>query len=474
MPRRAAAEEPINTPVRSRSKATQLERLHLGMIAAANREGYAGASVSAVIREAGVSRPTFYEYFEDRDDCFVKTVVDVNKRLSADVRDAISNSAPQYALQAAVGATVAFAGERGAEAQFLMKEALAGGPQALDARDKGLRETAKLIESAAKDTPKNAATPDLPVAAVLGAVHRVLASRLRRSERALGELERELRVWIESYAQPPARHRWDELKPLRAPERSPYLPATALRPPRPFGPGRPRFSEAEIVENHRQRIMFATAQVVQERGYTQATVADITRRAGIDGRAFYRVFADKQEAFSAIHELGFQYLMAVTARAFFAGKDWPERIWEGFRAATQSIDDTPAFAHVAFVEAYAVGPRGIQRVEDSHIAFGIFLQEGYRHQREGSAPPQLALEAITTTIFEIIYLRTRASAKPQTAAVLAHLVHLCLAPFLGSDATNEFIDAQLAGGSKAALDGNPQGQSDNAAKAPPRGRRKPR
>lgn len=474
MPRRAAAEEPINTPVRGRSKATQLQRLHMGMIAAANREGYAGASVSAVIREAGVSRPTFYEYFEDRDDCFVKTVVDVHGRLSAELRDAVSNSPPQQALRAAVGATVAFAGARGAEAQFLMKEALAGGPQALDARDKGLRETAKMIEIAGKDTPQNTAAPDLPVAAVLGAIHRMLASRLRRSERALGEVERELLVWVDSYEQPRARHRWDKLQALRAPRRSPHLPATALRPPRPFGPGRPRFSEAEIVENHRQRIMFATAQVVQERGYTQATVADITRRAGIDGRAFYRVFADKQEAFSAIHELGFQYLMAVTARAFFAGKDWPERIWEGFRAATQSIDDTPAFAHVAFVEAYAIGPRGIQRVEDSHIAFAIFLQEGYRYQREGSAPPQLALEAITTTIFEIIYLRTRASAKPQTAGVLAHLVHLCLAPFLGSEATNEFIDAQLAAGPKASPDRQAQGSRDGAAKAPARGRPKPR
>jgi AcrR family transcriptional regulator len=443
MPRRPAAEDRINTPVQNRRKDTQLERLRTGMIAAANREGYAGASVSAVIREAGVSRPTFYEYFEDRDDCFVKTIVNVHEDLAADVRDAINENPPERALPAAVQATVAFASVRPAEAQFLMKEALAGGPRALDARDKGLQETAKAIELAEKKAAADTATPDLPVAAVLGAIHRVLASRLRRTERALGDARRDLRVWIESYEQPRALHRWEKLKALQAPPRSPYLPATALRPPPAFGPGRPRLSEEEIAENHRQRIMFATAQVVQERGYTQATVSDITRRAGIDGRAFYRVFGDKQEAFSAIHELGFQYLMAVTARAFFSGKDWPERIWEAFRAATQSIDDTPTFAHVAFVEAYAIGPRGIQRVEDSHIAFTIFLQEGYRYQQKGAAPPQLALEAIMTTIFEIVYLRTRASAAPQTAAVLAHLVHLCLVPFLGSEATNEFIEAEL-------------------------------
>jgi AcrR family transcriptional regulator len=187
--------------------------------------------------------------------------------------------------------------------------------------------------------------------------------------------------------------------------------------------------------------MFATSRVAQERGYTAATVGEITRIAGVDGRAFYRHFKDKQEAFGAIHELGFQYLMAATAGAFFAGDSWPERIWQAFRAATQSVDDTPTFAHVAFVEAYAVGPRAIQRVEDSRLAFTIFLQEGYRHLREGDSPPsRIALEAIMTTIFEIVYLQARASAQPRTAGLLAHIVHLCLEPFIGDEATNAFLE----------------------------------
>jgi AcrR family transcriptional regulator len=431
--------------LQNRRKATQRERLLKGMVAAATRDGYPGANVSAVIGEAGVSRPTFYDYFEDRDDCFVATVIDVHERLLAEVRDAIAQELPQQALASTIKATLAFAGSQPAEARFLMKETLAGGPTALDARDKGIAQTAKLVEDAFKRVPGSIAIPDVPVVAVLGALHRLLASRLRRGERALGGLEQDLLAWIASYQQGAGQHRWRKLRPLGAPGRSPYLPPTTLRAPPALGPGRPRLSEEEVAENHRQRIMFATSQIVQERGYTAATVSEITRVAGVDGRAFYRLFADKQEAFSAIHELGFQYLMASTAGAFFAGKSWPERIWEAFRATAQSIDDTPTFAHVAFVEAYAVGPRGIQRVEDSHIAFTIFLQEGYRVQSDGEVPPsRLALEAIITTIFEIIYVQTRASAKPKTDALLAHFVHLCLAPFIGADATNAFIDEKLA------------------------------
>ncbi len=444
MARRAAAKEEVNRPVQQHRKATQRVRLLTGMITIANRDGYAGANVSAVIAEAGVSRPTFYDYFEDRDDCFIATVVDVREQLLGEIRDAVEAAPAERALTAAVTAIVGFAHADPVTAQFLMKESLAGGPGALDARDEGIREAAKVVETAFRGVPADVVIPDVPVAAVLGAVHRLLASRLRRGERDLGGVEEELLAWLASYGRAAGDHRWRTLKPGSPPERSPYLPRTTLRAPAALGPGRPRLSEAEVAENHRQRIMFAASQVVQERGYTAATVAEITRLAGVDGRVFYGLFADKQEAFSAIHELGFQYLMAVAAGAFFAGESWPERIWEAFRAAAQSIDDTPAVAHLGFVEAYAVGPRGIQRVEDSRVAFTIFLQEGYRYQAQDSPPSRLALEAIITTIFEIAYLQTRASSKPKMAGLLGHIVHLCLEPFIGATAASEFIEQKRA------------------------------
>jgi AcrR family transcriptional regulator len=443
MPRRVVAKRPINTLTQKGRKATQRERILAGMVAAANRDGYAGASVSAVIGEAGVSRPTFYEYFEDRDDCFVGCVIDVHERLLAEVRAKLAEAQPEQATAVAVVATVAFASANPAQARFLMNESLAGGPVALAARDEGIDETAALIEHALARASGNVATPDVPVAAVLGATQRLLATRLRRGERRLTGMETDLPAWVESYGQPASRQQWRTLPrgPTLAP--SPFLPRTALRAPPRLGPGRPRMPEEEVAENHRLRIMFATSQVVAERGYTAATVSEITRLAGVDGRAFYRLYADKQEAFSAIHELGFQYLMAVTAEAFFAGADWAQRIWEALRAATQSVQENPTVARVGFVESYAVGPRGIQRVEDSRIAFTIFLQEGFGHELVAESPSRLALEAIITAIFEIVYRELRASAEPEPARLLGTIVYLCLAPFMGSEEAGAFVQAKL-------------------------------
>ena len=441
MPRDQAADasQERRAPHRRR-RATQLARLFDGMIAAAGRGGFAGASVSAVIEAAGVSRPTFYEYFENREACFAATLTHVHEQLLAAVEDALASASPQTALADAIEATTAFAAAHPAEARFLMKESLAGGPAALQIRDRGIAEVAGRVEAVLDRASGRAEVADVPVAAVIGAVHRMLAVRLRRSETAFAELGRELVQWLSSYSTAAAKQSWRVLDPLPAPERSPYLMPPAMRAPEPLSPGRQPLSKEQIAENHRQRIMFATARAVQEHGYNAVTVAMIMKLAGLDGRAFYRLFSDRADAFTAIHELGFQYLMAATAGAFFARDSWPERVWEGFRAATQSIDDTPAFAHVGFVDAYAVGPTAIQRVEDSRIAFTIFLREGYRCMNPaGPAPSRVALEAIITTIFEIIYLAARETPAPQTELLLGHLVHIALAPFIGVGAANAFL-----------------------------------
>ena len=163
-----------------------------------------------------------------------------------------------------------------------------------------------------------------------------------------------------------------------------------------------------MAENQRLRIMFAAAELAERKGYAATTVGEITRAAGVDGRVFYSKFADKQDAFMAVHEFGFQQVMEVTAGAFFAGATWLERNWEAGRAFTQFLERNPIVAHVGFVEAYAVGPGAAQRLQDSQAAFAMLLQEGYQYAVQDARPSRVALEATIATIFEIVYDRARA------------------------------------------------------------------
>ncbi len=444
MARRSVHPKPTKTALPKGRRSTQRDRIITGMIAAANRAGYAGATVSAVIDEAGVSRPTFYEYFADRDTCFLATIAEVHERLMVGLRERVQEEPPALALRASVRALIDFAGAEPAMARFLMNESLAGGVAALDARDRSIGEIEQLVEQRYAELEPVDAVPDFSTRMLVGGVYRLLAVRTRRGDPNVSSLLEDLLSWLSAYARPLAEHRWRSLEPSAPLAPSLFLPDAPLRAPPPLPPGRPRMSAEEVADNHRRRVLFAAALLAERKGYTATTVADICKLAGVDMGAFYVMFADKQEAFMAVHELGFQDLMAVTAGAFFAGASWPERTWEAARALTQFLESNPTIAHVGFVEAHAVGSGAVQRVEDSHVAFTIFLQEGFQYAKPSAPPSRVVLEAIITTIFEVVYGQTRASEDLRLSGLVPHLSFLSLAPFVGPERADALIDEMLA------------------------------
>jgi AcrR family transcriptional regulator len=433
----------VNTPLQKGRKNTQRERLLTGLIIAANRDGYARANVSSVITEAGVSRPTFYDYFADKDDAFVAALNEVADQLLVAVRAGAQGEAPERAMQASIRALVGFASAEPAIARFLVNEPMAGGPAALDARDRCLTAIERVIQQRYQRVDPRTPIPDVSPRMLVGGVFRLLASRLRRGEPSLTALIPDLLSWVDAYGQPLGEHKWRSLRAVPSPPSSPFVPTEPLHGPGMLPPGRIRMSEEDVAENQRQRIMFAAARLAEDKGYTATTIGDITKLARVDGRVFYSMFSDKQEAFMAVHELGFQRVMDVTGGAFFAGATWPERNWEAGRAFTQFLERNPMIAHVGFVEAYAVGPGAVQRLEDSQTAFAMLLQDGYQYVPEDARPPRLALDAIITTIFEVVYHRARSSGKPRLSGLLPHLNFLVLSPFIGPDEANAFIEQKL-------------------------------
>jgi len=429
-----------------RGAAGQRERLLSAVVSVANRAGYAHTSVSAIIEQAGVSRPTFYEHFSTRDACFLAAAAETRERLLGELHATLEGRPPGEALQATIGALVGFTAAQPAQAQFLFSETLAGGPTTLNARDETVAEIAEVLAGARARLEPASITPGLREEIVTGLTLRMLAARLRRGERSLQPIVAELLRWMDSYGQPADSERWRTPTPVDVALPSALVVGAPLRAPAALPPGRPRIPEEAVAENHRLRIMFATAELVQRDGYAASTIAQITRQAGVDGRSFHKLFADKEAAFTAIHELGFQRLMAATAAAFFTAEQWPARMWQALLTLSRWLELNPAVAHVGFVESYAVGPGAVQRVEDSLIAFTIFLREGYEQQTLSNPPSRLALEAIVTGVFETIYREVRRSSRPQVMGLAGELVHLSLTPFLGVAETDRFIESQLAAG----------------------------
>jgi AcrR family transcriptional regulator len=372
------------------------------------------------------------------------------------IREGVARERPKHAIRVATRALVAYARSSPAHARLLMGDSLTGASRLRDTRDQLVEEAARIVEDAHGRLPSSAVLPDMPPRLICGVTCRLLAARLRRDGgeqrgelAGAADLAEEILGWVSSYELPVARHRWRSLPALPQPAGAPSPPVSALGALRALTRGRPRRAGGALAEDHRLRIVFATAEVIRRDGYAAASVVQIALAAGVSSRAFYRLFAGKREALLAADELLLRHAMAAAAGAFVTRETWPERVWEAARALVQCAEENPTLAYVALVESYAGGPTTIPGAEE---LARVFLQEGDRRPprgRSAGATPrvsEVAHEAIGTAVLELGYLHARVGGETPVSALLAQIVFISLAPFLGAREASDFVSRQAPHG----------------------------
>ena len=424
------------------AKTRPRERLIAGIAAASARHGYIETSVTRVIDAARVSRATFYEQFADRGACFAAAQEHYEQLLLQRIADAIEATTPDRAPDAAIEALLGFVQAEPAGAGLAMNEALVAGREAIAQRNRTVGKAGALIERARARLPADAPFPDFPAEVLIGGLYRVLSARMQRNQPVGESLQAELCAWVACYAQPLQRHRWSTLTPGPRLPRSPFVPEPPLRPPPPLPRGRHRLPAEDVSKNHRERILYATIELGETKGYPDCSVADIIALAGVARHVFYDSFPDKHTAFMAAQELILQHSLAVTAHGYFNAGTWPERVWESGHAYMQFMSDHPAMANMGFVEMVSLGPQGVQRQDDAMMANTIFLEEGYRDMTGPERPPEQTSTAIAHAVFELGFRQATAGQIAQLDRFLPHATWIVLAPFLGVEAAGEFLRAK--------------------------------
>jgi AcrR family transcriptional regulator len=411
------------------------------MIDAVAARGYAAATIAEAIGSAKVSRPTFYEYFADKSDCFVATLETIQTELLASISRAVDAGPPERAVFIVVEGVLDFAATTPGPARVLLNEAMGAGALALDVRDQGLDALEHLIE-ARYETIDSAVVPDLATRPLLGGIYRLIATRARGGEPCTAELRDELFGWLNGYMTRHSDQRWRELRPIECSE-SPLIVEPPLEPHRQLGRGRTRVSGRELVENYRQRIMAAAAQLAIEKGSSATTVTDVAQAAGIDNRVLYRLFKGKEDVFLALYELLFRRVLAAAAAGFHSGDSWPEKVWEAARVFSRYVEQHHTLARASFIDSFACDTEVVRRVDQLVSGFTIFLQEGFRYGPPEDPPSALALQAIAATLFELGYLRVREDRVDELPGLVPHTTFIAIAPFVGVAACNAFIDGRL-------------------------------
>ncbi|MFI5005264.1 MAG: TetR family transcriptional regulator [Solirubrobacterales bacterium] len=153
-------------------------------VEAVEEVGYARLTVAQVIARARVSRKTFYDLFEDREDCFLAAFDQSVDQLSALVAGAYEGESNwRDGIRAGLLALLRFMDEEPGLARICVVEALGAGPRVLKRRTQILGRVKKVIDQGRSSAGAHATraaeqSPDVTAEGVVGAVFAVLHARL--------------------------------------------------------------------------------------------------------------------------------------------------------------------------------------------------------------------------------------------------------------------------------------------------------
>lgn len=165
--------------------AVQRERLLAAMLRATAELTYREVSVQDVLERAGVSRPTFYEHFENKEECFLAAFDSAAKRLRERLDSAAAGaedgSSWRDRLRLGLDELIRFVVEEPDAAMSLIVDGRAACPTALERRDEFLDHYAGCIDTQVRDESSDPPSA-IAAAGIVGGIEALLYSRLNRGE----------------------------------------------------------------------------------------------------------------------------------------------------------------------------------------------------------------------------------------------------------------------------------------------------
>ncbi len=237
-----------------REQVAQIQRARIlsAMVEIASEHGFLGAAVGRVVKRAGVSRRTFYDLFDGREECFLAAFDWGVEQIALQMREAFAReSSWRDGVRASLASLLVFLDAEPQLARVCVIEALGAGPLVLRRRAAVLQELADALGSGAPRARGAAAEPPLLSAeAILGGAFSVIHTRLSLAGQARGR--------------GPLTDLLGQLMALIA---LPYLGARAAgeeltRPapdfPAPLAPARDRTANRRILERLNMRLTYRT------------------------------------------------------------------------------------------------------------------------------------------------------------------------------------------------------------------------
>jgi AcrR family transcriptional regulator len=406
----------------------QKARLEGAMVEAVARHGYAGTTLRELVALAGVSKSTFYEHFDSKQDCFLATFDQIVAILSERVALAYRMDGDfRGRLVNALTAFMDLAVEEPAAASLAAVESLTLGAAGVAHRERGSATFEALVQQSFDHSSSKHAVSDVAVRAIVAGIRGVAYRRLRAGNaEELPELVETLVDWALSY------QRADSKTVRRAVAAAETPTDPGVEPP--TGDDKPGWDEppdsatSKTTLTQRERIIRAAAKVVVERGYDALSIPAISAAAGTSNQTFYEHFSSKRDAFLAAFEIVAGDALAFAVSAFESAPDGPEAIGAGLRALTEHIADHRVFARLAFFELPTAGPAALDRADAIMDTFTSFMEPERAPSGIGGPVPKVVLEAIGMGIWSVIQYEIARDREGSLSTLAPEITRIALAP----------------------------------------------
>ena len=161
----------------------QRDRLMRAMAKTVAEYGYQETTVRRLLGRAGLSRRTYYELFEDKEDCFLAAYDEVVDHVLGLVVEAYEEGgAPEEQIERGLRALLRFCADEPDIARMCVVEVLAAGPKARARRADTMERLAGLMEEALQELRGDRKLSKLTAQGLIGGVHELIYSPIDRGE----------------------------------------------------------------------------------------------------------------------------------------------------------------------------------------------------------------------------------------------------------------------------------------------------
>jgi AcrR family transcriptional regulator len=193
-------------------------------------------------------------------------------------------------------------------------------------------------------------------------------------------------------------------------------------------------SHAQIGEIQRSRLLAAAVKAIDELGYADTTVADVTNRARVSRRTFYELFSNREECLVAVLEDVVALIAEDVARTGAEGLAWCERVRTGLWAILSFLDREPMLARVCVIQALRGGPEVLTRRDEILAGLAAVVDEGCGEGGRGEQCTPLTAEGVVGAAFAIVYARLLRGEREPLTDLLGELMAMIVLPYMGAAA----------------------------------------